>query len=90
MARYFKRTGSEVVEIISEERTASPNIWWPPEQMTIHGFTEVKVQSVIDAEDKKAKDAKDAEALIAAKTRELAISALKAEGKLGQEGKVKK
>lgn len=40
MARFFKRQGSETVERISEERTGNPNIWWTPEQMTAHGFTE--------------------------------------------------
>lgn len=40
MARFFKRTGSETVEIMSEERTASPNVWWSIEQMRSHGFTE--------------------------------------------------
>lgn len=40
MARFFKRQGSETIERISEERTGKPNIWWSPEQMTTHGFTE--------------------------------------------------
>lgn len=40
MARYFQRQGSLEVEVISEERTASPNIWWSAEQMKAHGFTE--------------------------------------------------
>lgn len=38
--RYFKRSGSEAIEKISDSRTASPNLWWTPEQMTAHGFTE--------------------------------------------------
>lgn len=40
MARFFKKQGSETIERISEERTGKPNIWWSPEQMTAHGFTE--------------------------------------------------
>lgn len=40
MARFFRRQGSETIEQISEERTGKPNIWWTPEQMTAHGFTE--------------------------------------------------
>jgi len=86
MARFFKRTGSEVVEIISEERTASPNIWWSPEQLTIHGFKEVsslEKQAEIDVTAEKEK-------LISAKIREQAISALKTEGKLDQSGEIPK
>lgn len=40
MARYFQRKGSLEVEVISEDRTASPNIWWSAEQMRDHGFME--------------------------------------------------
>lgn len=40
MARYFQRKGSLEVEVISEDRTASPNIWWSAEQMRDHGFIE--------------------------------------------------
>lgn len=40
MAKFFKRQGSETTERMSEERTGKPNIWWSPEQLTAHGFTE--------------------------------------------------
>jgi hypothetical protein len=40
MSRFFQRQGSTTVEILSEDRTASPNIWWPAEQMRDHGFSE--------------------------------------------------
>ena len=87
MARFFQRQGSLEVEVISEKRTDSPNIWWSNEQMRAHGFSECPG----DPETIKAEaDAKELEELIKSKTRELAITALKAEGKLNQEGKVKK
>lgn len=38
--RYFKRQGSDVVEKMSESRTAIPNTMWPKEQLQLHGFTE--------------------------------------------------
>lgn len=88
--RYFKRQGSEVVERISDSRTASPNLWWSPEQMTIHGFTEVTNPNVVAEEDQKKKDSDEKEALIQAKIREQAITALKAEGKIDQSGNIKK
>jgi hypothetical protein len=40
MARFFQRQGSTKVEVISEKRTDSPNIWWSNEQMQSHGFIE--------------------------------------------------
>ncbi len=40
MARFFQRQGSLEVEVISEKRTDSPNIWWSNEQMRAHGFSE--------------------------------------------------
>jgi hypothetical protein len=87
MDRYFKRQGSEVIEKISDSRTASPNLWWTPEQMTIHGFTECKADPVAV---QKEKDEADAEALIQAKMRDLAVASLKSEGKLDQAGKIAK
>ena len=84
---YFKRQGSEVVEKVSEDRTASPNIWWSIEQMKIHGFTECQPDPVAL---QKERDEADAEALIQAKMRDLAVTSLKAEGKLDQSGKITK
>jgi len=84
--RYFQRKGSTKVEVISESRTAAPNIWWPAEQMQLHGFTECPP----DAEALKVEDEKEVEVLIAAKQRELAIAALRAEGKIDTSGKLKK
>ena len=84
--RYFQRQGSTKVEVISEDRTASPNIWWPTEQMRIHGFSECPGGAkAIELE-----DAKAVEDMIEKKTRELAISELKKEGKLDQSGKIPK
>jgi hypothetical protein len=80
--RYFKRAGSDEVEVMSESRTASPNTRWPAEQLAKHGFTEVPEPKEIAEEAEK-------ERLIAEKQRDLAISALKAEGKLDSQGKVK-
>lgn len=86
MARFFQRQGSLEVEVISEERTASPNIWWSNEQMRAHGFSECPG----GAKAVEIEDAKAVEDMIAKRTRELAISELKKEGKLDQSGKIPK
>ena len=83
MTRFFQRQGSLEVEVLSEKRTDSPNIWWSNEQMRAHGFSECPG----GAKEAELEDEKAVELMIAQKTRELAVSALKAEGKLNGHGK---
>jgi len=65
---------------LTDDRTASPNSKWKPEQLALHGF-ELVPDPVA---------APTVEELIATKTRELAVAALKTEGKLDQAGKIPK
>lgn len=65
---------------LTDDRTASPNSKWKPEQLAIHGY-----ELVADPESEPT-----VEDLIATKTRELAVEALKKDGKLTSDGKVAK
>lgn len=87
--KFFKRKGSETIERMSEDRTGSPNIWWPPEQLTAHGFTEA-TEAEQQIESQKITDKIETEKLIAEKTRVLAIDALKKDGKLDASGVIAK
>ena len=89
MARFFKRAGSDVVERMSEERTGKPNVWWSNEQLAAHGFREATNMEQ-KAEYARLGQEAEREKLIAEKTKDLAVAALKAEGKLDETGKIKK
>ena len=69
---------------LTDDRTASPNSKWKPEQLALHGF-ELVADPVVEKT-----EAEKVEELIEAKKRELAVSALKVEGKLDEAGKVVK
>jgi hypothetical protein len=78
---YVKKVNGVVVGgpyPLTDDRTASPNSKWKLDQMNLHGFAFVA--------DPVAKPTVDD--LVAIKTRELAIEALKSEGKLDESGKV--
>lgn len=80
---YVKKINGQIVGgpwPLSDDRTMTPNSRWKAEQLALHGFEIVPDPvSTISVED-----------LIVAKTRELAITALKAEGKLDGNGKIVK
>lgn len=79
---YIKKVNGQLVGgpwLLSADRTASPNTAWKKEQLELHGF-ELVADPVKEP---------TLEELIADKTRELAVEALKSEGKLDQSGKVK-
>lgn len=67
---------------LTDDRTASPNNKWKAEQLSIHGY-ELVADPVVEKTDEQKK-----EELIESKKRELAVTALKAEGKLDGEGKL--
>lgn len=80
---YVKKVNGQLVGgpwPLTSDRTASPNTAWKAEQLAIHGFELVPDPMVEPTVDD----------LITAKTRELAIAALKSEGKLDADGKIKK
>jgi hypothetical protein len=70
---------------LSSDRTASPNTAWKAEQLAIHNITLVADPVVVPPEktDEQKKDE-----LIAAKTRELAVTALKGDGLLDDSGQI--
>ncbi len=63
-----------------DDRTASPNTAWKAEQLILHGF-----ELVVDPVSEPTIDE-----LIRSKSRDIAIAALKAEGKLDASGKTTK
>lgn len=78
---YVKKVNGVIVAgpfPLTNDRTKSPNSSWKLEQMNKHGFAFV--------EDPPKKITVDD--LIAQKTREIAIKALKEEGKLDADGKI--
>lgn len=80
---YVKKVNGQLVGgpwPLTDDRTASPNSKWKAEQLALHGFELVPDPVVEPTVDE----------LIAAKTKELAVNALKAEGKLDASGKIKK
>lgn len=80
---YVKKVNGQLVGgpwPLTDDRTASPNTKWKPEQLALHGF-ELVADPVVEP---------TVEELIATKTREIAVAELKKEGKLDQSGKIVK
>ena len=80
---YVKKVNGVIVAgpfPLTDDRTKAPNSKWKLDQMNKHGFSFV--------EDPVKEQTK--EELIIAKTRELAVEALKKEGKLDASGNMKK